>query len=94
MRIVHNLFGFGEYLKGVCYAVLGLAYLRRLVFSLSGGSVFIFFGNLFHEAMEIPHVKGELYDYEGGFCFASDMDMLIMVFITEAYVDLVQGWSN
>lgn len=33
-------------------------------------------------------MKGELYDYEGELCFASDMAMLIMIFITEVYADL------
>lgn len=61
MHVVHNLFGFGVYLKGMCYTVLGLAYLRQHVFFLSGGSVLIFLGNLFHKAMQIPYMKGELY---------------------------------
>lgn len=39
----------------------------------------------------IHHVKGELYDYGEEFCFPSKVGILIMVFITEAYVDLMQG---
>jgi len=58
---------------------------------LSGGSVLIFSGIFFHSVILIYHVKGELDGYGEVFCFVTKAGILTMVFITETYVDLMQG---